>query len=59
MPWLAPTEANAQLLARCDRIAATAARQQCVEAVIAALQARGAEPRLAANQQAAVPDRAR
>ncbi|MDP2004176.1 MAG: hypothetical protein Q8K45_00725 [Rubrivivax sp.] len=49
MPWLAPTEANAALLARCDRIAGTAARHHCVEAVIAAVQARGSDVRLAAR----------
>jgi hypothetical protein len=53
MPWLAPTEANAALLARCDRIAGTAAHQHCVEAVIAAVQARQSDIRLAAQEPAA------
>ena len=48
MPWLAPGEDNAALLARCQRIQSTSARHTCVESVVAAVQQRSQGQRLAA-----------
>lgn len=51
MPWLAPTEANAALLAHCGALAGTAPRRDCTQAVIAAVQMRQGALRLAAASQ--------
>jgi hypothetical protein len=55
MPWLAPTEANTALLARCDKVQGTAPHRACVEAVIAAVQSRGTDLHLAANAAPSQP----
>lgn len=35
MPWLTPTKANLQLMARCDDVLGTDARHHCVEDAVA------------------------
>lgn len=35
MPWLTPTKANLQLMARCDDVLGTAARRRCAEDAVA------------------------
>lgn len=40
LPWLAPTEANLALLARCNQGLGSGDRRACVERVIASVQAR-------------------
>ena len=47
LPWLAPTEANLALLARCNQGLGTSARRACVEQVVASVQARDASVRVA------------
>ena len=43
MPWLTPTKANLQLMARCDEVRGTAARHHCVEDAVARALAAGSE----------------
>lgn len=47
LPWLAPTETNLALLARCNQGLGSGARRACVEQVIASVQARDASVRVA------------
>ena len=47
LPWLAPTETNLALLARCNQAQGSGARRACVEQVIASVQARDASVRVA------------
>ena len=47
LPWLAPTEANLALLARCNQGLSSGERRACVEQVIAAVQARDAAVQVA------------
>ena len=47
LPWLAPTEANLALLARCNQGLGSGERRACVEQVIAAVQARDAAVQVA------------
>ena len=47
LPWLAPTETNLALLARCNQAQGSSARRACVEQVIASVQARDASVRVA------------
>ena len=47
LPWLAPTEANLALLARCNQGLGSGERRACVEQVIVAVQARDAAVQVA------------
>lgn len=47
MPWLAATEANAQLLSRCDKVRGAAPHQHCVEEVVTAVASRRGAIRVA------------
>jgi hypothetical protein len=49
----APTEANLALLARCERLAARAARNQCVEAAVVAVQTRNRDVHIAQREPVA------
>ncbi len=47
LPWLAPTEANLALMARCNQGQGSRDRRACVEQVVASVQARDASVRVA------------
>lgn len=47
MPWLAPTPANLQWMARCDQVLGTAARHHCVEDAVASALAAASDVQVA------------
>ena len=57
LPWLAPTEANLALLARCNQGLGSSARRACVEQVIASVQARDTEVQVAARAKEPIAGR--
>ncbi len=52
MPWLTSTPAHEAALAPCARLQGTAARQHCVQTVVAAVQARASEVTVAGRGNA-------
>ena len=57
LPWLAPTEANLALLARCNQGLGSGARRACVEQVLASVQARDTAVRVAERGKESNADR--
>ena len=57
LPWLAPTETNLALMARCNQGLSSGARRACVEQVIASVQEREASVRVAERSKEASADR--
>lgn len=57
LPWLAPTEANLALMARCNQGLGSRDRRNCVEQVIASVQARDSLVQVAERSKESTPDR--
>ena len=57
LPWLAPTETNLALMARCNQGLGSKDRRACVEQVIASVQARDASVQVAERSKASSVDR--
>ena len=57
LPWLAPTEANLALMARCNQGQGSRDRRACVEQVVASVQARDGAVQVAERTKASSVDR--
>ena len=56
LPWLAPTETNLAMMARCNQGLSSGARRACVEQVIASVHARDASVQVAERPKEPVID---